>query len=56
MKIGDKLIVVDDILGHEIPINTEVIVVEMYESNNILVQVIDGIRHRVIVDGEYKIK
>lgn len=56
MKIGDKLVIIDDVLGHEIPVNTEVIIVEMYESNNILVQVVGGIRHRVIVYGEYKIK
>ena len=56
MEIGDKLIVVDDILEHEIPLGTEVIVVEIYESGDILAHVCGGIRHRVLINDEYRKK
>ncbi|MCK9574698.1 MAG: hypothetical protein WC979_00070 [Candidatus Pacearchaeota archaeon] len=54
MQTGDKVKVIADVLGHGIPIGTECIVFQVLESGNILCQVIDGIRHRVLIEEEYE--
>ena len=54
MQTGDKVKVIADVLGHGIPIGTECIVFEVYESGNVMAQVIDGIRHRVLITEEYE--